>query len=275
MRSPRFRRRVKTNYHTHTTWCDGADTPRAMALSAIDKGFTELGFSSHAMFPRNEVPWELTTETIEPYFSDIRALAAELTPSLRILCGVEAEFVPGAASPDRAVYARFSPDYIIGSVHFVTAPDGFRVPVDDTVEAFFEGLRNHFGNSPEKFVREYFRLERQMVETCDFDVVAHPDLVRKFNSKFTWFDENAAWYAEELEHTANAIAASGKLTEINTGAICRGWLDEAYPSPRFRTALRRRGVRFILSSDAHSASAIDFAFDRYAGAESFTALQKA
>ena len=71
------------------------------------------------------------------------------------------------------------------------------------------------------------------------------------------------------ELTADAFAASGKLVEVNTGGISRGWIDDAYPSPFFRQLLRARGVRFILSSDAHSAAAIDCAFDRFGAAENY------
>ena len=36
------------NLHTHTTFCDGADTPEEMILTAIEKGFDSLGFSAHS-----------------------------------------------------------------------------------------------------------------------------------------------------------------------------------------------------------------------------------
>ncbi len=44
-------------------------------------------------------------------------------------------------------------------------------------------------------------------------------------------------------------------------------MDDAYPSSAFRDLLRARGVRFILSADAHSAEALDCAFDRFGAAE--------
>ena len=118
-------------------------------------------------------------------------------------------------------------------------------------------------------VRAYFSAAREMLAAGRFDVVGHPDLVRKFNARHPFFDEGAAWYRDELERTADAIAACGKPVEVNTGAIARGWLDDAYPSPAFRRLLRERGVRFVLSSDAHSAEALDCAFDRFATAEAF------
>ena len=48
-----------TNYHTHTIWCDGADSPEKVVLSAIEKGFSEIGFSSHAMLPGSLLDWAL------------------------------------------------------------------------------------------------------------------------------------------------------------------------------------------------------------------------
>ena len=108
-----------------------------------------------------------------------------------------------------------------------------------------------------------------MAAGCDFDVIGHPDLVRKFNGRLKSFDETAPWYEEELEKTAAAFAASGRLVEVNTGAIARGWMDDAYPSAAFRARLRAHGVKFILSADAHSVAALDCAFDRFADAESF------
>ena len=38
----------KRNYHTHTDFCDGQNTPEEMAEAAAKKGFTALGFSGHS-----------------------------------------------------------------------------------------------------------------------------------------------------------------------------------------------------------------------------------
>ena len=111
-----------------------------------------------------------------------------------------------------------------------------------------------------------------MVANFDFDVIGHLDLVRKFNVKHPYFDEKADWYREEIGKTAAEVAKSGKIAEVNTGAIARGWLDDAYPSKEFRQMLRERGVKFILSSDAHTAEGIDCAFDRFGEAEEYVQL---
>ena len=256
---------MKSNFHTHTTWCDGRNTTREMAEAAVAKGFDVLGFSSHAMLPQDDVDWVLTPEKAPRYAAEVRSLAEEYRGRLRILCGVEADYVPGGAEPSRAAYASVSPDYMIGSVHFVRAADGALVPVDHSPALLADGIRDHFGGDAAAFVSAYFAEVRDSL-AFDFDIVGHPDIVRKFNAKHPYFDESAEWYREELERTADAITASGKIVEVNTGAISRGWLDDAYPSPAFRALLRERGVRFVLSSDAHSVDGLDCAFDRF-GAE--------
>ena len=259
---------MKTNFHTHTKWCDGKNTPEEMIEAAIEKGFSILGFSSHAMLPESECG-TLSCATAPEYAREIRRLADRYANRIRIRCGIEADFIPGYTTPDRQAYASIRPDYVLGSIHFVLAPDGARVPVDHTPELLTEGIDRHFSGDARAFVKAYFAAERDMATTCRFDVVGHPDLVRKFNGKLHYFDEAADWYIEELRATADAIAASGKLTEVNTGAISRGWMDDAYPSASFREMLRARGVRFILSSDAHAADALDCAFDRFTATEDY------
>ena len=261
---------MKTNYHTHSTWCDGKDSVADMARAAADLGFVELGFSSHARFPDGRgTTFEVPPAKWTAYQADVLAAAARHAPRMRVFCGVEADYIPGLASPDRAVYAAAAPDYVIGSVHWVPAADGAVVPVDSSPDSFAAGLRDHFGGDGPAFVREYFRLQRDMLATCRFDLLAHPDLVRKFNAKHPWFDETAPWYLGELEATADAVARAGVPVEVNTGAISRGWLDDAYPSKPFRDLLRARGVSFVLSSDAHSTTGLDCAFDRFGSCEAF------
>lgn len=252
---------MKTNYHTHSTWCDGKDSPETLVLAAIEKNFDEIGFSSHSMLPADLFDWTVTRAKFPSYLCEIRSLAAKYSGRIKVLCGIEADFIPGTSFPDRKYYPGV--DYIIGSVHFVKAPDGALTCVDKSPESFERDIREHYSGSAEAFVRAYFAAEREMVASCDFDIVGHPDLVRKFNSGARFFDETSSWYKEEISRTADAIAASGKNVEINTGAISRGWMDDAYPSKELLGLLKARNVPLILSSDAHSADALDCAFERF------------
>lgn len=255
-----------SNYHTHTTWCDGKSTAREMVEAAIAAGFRELGFSSHAMFPFSPEGY-LPPDCAQDYAREIESLKAEFAGRISVRLGIEADFVKGLAAPEKSVYAKLGVEYVIGSIHFVMPSRGRSlddaVMVDMSPESLREGIARAYGGDAKAYIRDYFAQEREMVLSCDFDIVGHPDLVRKFNGRMNLFNEGDDWYLGEIEATADAIAKSGKIAEINTGAISRGWMDDAYPSSTFRSLLEARGVKMILSSDAHSANAIACAFDRF------------
>ena len=42
---------IKSNLHTHSTFCDGKSTLEENVLAAIQKGMKVLGFTSHSMYP--------------------------------------------------------------------------------------------------------------------------------------------------------------------------------------------------------------------------------
>lgn len=257
---------MKANLHTHSTWCDGKNSVPEMIEAAIARGFGLLGFSSHSALPIREESGSLFGTRLDAYAADVRKNAEKYKNQIKVLCGIEADFIPGMTTPDRSRYDRIKPDYVIGSIHYVVKPISrpVRVAVDHTPEILAEGIKRHFRGDARLYLEYYFAQLRDMVTKCDFDIVGHADLPRKFNDKLHYFDENDAWYVAELERTADVIAMSGKIVEINTGGISRGWIDDAYPSAAFRTMLRERGVKFILSSDAHSVEGIDCAFDRFA-----------
>ena len=39
---------IKSNLHTHTTFCDGKNTPEDVVKEAMERGFDIIGFSAHA-----------------------------------------------------------------------------------------------------------------------------------------------------------------------------------------------------------------------------------
>ena len=54
------------NLHTHSTFCDGKNTPREMIEAAIALGFNSLGFSGHAP-PAQSTDWEISKSKVEAY----------------------------------------------------------------------------------------------------------------------------------------------------------------------------------------------------------------
>lgn len=100
-----------------------------------------------------------------------------------------------------------------------------------------------------------------MLRKGDFTIIGHPDLIRKTNCKTHFFNEEDMWYKRELKATAKEIAHAGVISEINTGAIARGYMNDMYPSSYFLSLLHDAGVPVTINSDAHTTGGLDCAFD--------------
>jgi len=266
----------KTNYHTHSNFCDGKQSLAEMAQTAFTKGIKILGFSAHTALPFASF-WHMDTRKYSEYFLAVANLKKEYKGRMEILAGVEADYLPPVSYCDKLAYIDFRPDYIIGSVHYLVAngqniaiqkplqgsPRGC-FTVDGPAEEFYNGVEKYFGGNAQKAIQTYFSLEREMMLSCDFDIVAHIDLVRKRNGELGFFDENDSWYRRELKETAKVAGQSGKVVEINTGGMKRVGLKTPYPSPDFLSLLCAQGVPITINSDCHHADDITDHFARVA-----------
>ena len=107
------------NYHTHTTLCDGSDTPEAVAAEADRLGIKHLGFSGH-MDPDIHMAWP-------DYVKAISALKEQYQGRMDILMGVELDNLYDPACCPGA-------EYIIGSTHFLDVETPLPMSVDNTPE---------------------------------------------------------------------------------------------------------------------------------------------
>ena len=250
---------IKSNLHTHSTFCDGKNTPEENVISAIQKGLKVLGFTSHSMYPF----WSDTymqPENFASYCEEIHRLQKKYEAEIKIRLAFEADFIPGVSVPRHENYSAFNPDYLIGSIHFIFQRDGV-FAVDNNPETLQEGAKKYYNGDFKGLIGDYFAIQKEMLEKGDFEILGHPDLVRKFNEKFPLFDENENWYKEYLKDFAKALSKKGIASEINTGAISRGWLTKPYPSEYFLSLLHEAKVPIALNADAHSAENLDCAFD--------------
>ena len=255
-----------TNYHTHSVFCDGQSTLEEIVAAAKAQKLSVLGFSSHMAWPFC-IDCQIAPNDCASYFNAVRELAQKEAPALEILAGTEAEYISGITSPDKALYAQFKPDFIIGSVHYIFSDIRQKHPVpeffavDQGAEDVQKGIDRFFNGDAKKAVQTYFALERDMIRNCDFDIIGHADLVRKRNGVLRLFDENESWYRRELKETAKTIAHSGKVTEINTGGMSRAGMTSPYPSADFLSLLKSYDAPIMLNSDSHKSTTLT---DRFA-----------
>lgn len=252
----------KTNFHTHSVYCDGKDTLEEMVDAALAKNFKTLGFSGHCMFP-SEDETQIQLDEIDEYCAKIRLLKEKNAGKIRLLLGFEGEYVPGISEPTFENYKQFNPDYLIGSVHYLLTEKGIMI-VDGSKDEVSEALKNVFGGDGKKAVCEYFNAQREMLRLRtnekDFQILGHPDLIRKQNANLNFFDETESWYKSELDETVKEIKRAEVIVEINTGSIARGYMKTPYPTMDFLQRLKENNIPVTINSDCHNKDFIDFYF---------------
>lgn len=227
------------DYHVHTRFSDGDDEIDACVERALELGLPELGFSEHVSPACVEDESCCSRDRLGEYVAAVHAAAARY-PRLRLLCGVEADYVPEAAGETLALLAAYPFDYALCSVHFV---DGFCIDESRYLED--DGWRD-----VEHLWRRYYETLAEAVRSGAFDVVAHFDLPKKWGSRPTT-DLSAL-----EDDVLRAVAAAGVAVEINTSGLDRHPVGEPYPSLSLLRRARAAGISLTFGSDAHCAAEV-------------------
>ncbi len=242
----------RQDLHTHTTFCDGKNTPEEMVRAAIDRGLRRIGFSGHAPMCF-DTDWCMTPEGVAQYRAEIEALRHEYGSQIDILCGMEQDLY---AAP-----LTYSWDYIIGSVHYIKVGEQYAA-VDESADVLASACREWFDGDYIAMAEHYFRSVEALADLKP-TVIGHIDLIAKFNRNGTLFDENDERYLAAAYRAVDALLPTGAVFEINTGAIARGYRQEPYPAKPILDYIKNRGGRLMLTGDAHSMGMLCYAFEQW------------
>ncbi len=213
--------KLKANYHTHTTFCDGSDAPEAVVQAALRKGFTHLGFSGH-MDPGVSMDYAAYAQEISRLQSDYRdqidiLRGAELDNVYDPSCVAGAEVhssagvVLSAVQKDRTLsdapsvhsgeaFRAPGAEYTIGSTHFVPVPgssvwstpaafgthrEGSEnwdlIGVDGDIGLLHDQCRQYYGGDFYALSADYYRFEAMVAARLHPTFIGHFDLITRFN----------------------------------------------------------------------------------------------
>lgn len=241
------------NLHAHCTFDDGRNTPEEMVRASLEAGLGSVGLSLHSPLPF-ESAWAAAQEAVPAFLKEMRRLRDAYAEKIGVYAGIEWDVLSPAE--DLPLF-----DYVIGSVHHL--PVGDRYPtVDDSEQTTMAFLERHFGQDADAAAQMYYgELEKVTLEP-ETDIVGHFDLLTKFNERRCFFDEESPAYRRAALRAMEALVAAGKIFEVNTGAISRGYRSTPYPSRAMLCALARMGGRVTLSADAHDVRAVATHFEQ-------------
>ncbi len=228
---------MPADYHTHTPLCRHAEgEPEAYIDAAIAAGLTEYGISDHApALPEPFDDWRMFEAELPEYFQWIERAKARASGRIPIRSGMECDWLRGCGEWIADLASRHEWDYLIGSVHYLGDWD-FDNP---------KWLGRWAESDVEQVWSHYWKTYAEMAEAGIFDIMGHPDLVKKF--AFTPGGDLDRFY----EPVIDAIASSGSVIELNTA----GWhkpCAEQYPASRFLELACSAGIGLVISSDSHS-----------------------
>lgn len=238
------------NLHSHTSFCDGRNTPEEMARAAVELRMDALGFSGHGP-SRAPDDAAMAAERVPAYREAVLRVREEYAGRLDVFLGIERDWF---WAPDGGDW-----DYVIGSVHYVEK-DGAWLGVDHSEKVFLENVERYCGGDFYAFAEDYYRLVGEVPERTGCRIVGHFDLITKFNEGDRLFDTGHPRYVKAALDALDRLAGKDVICEINTGAMSRGYRSAPYPAPALLRAMRERNIPICITGDSHSASALLHAF---------------
>ncbi len=237
-----------SNLHTHSTFCDGKDSPEEIIKFAIERGFDSLGFSSH-MYTGFDVRYCMVD--ILSYIGEINLLKEKYKNQIQIYCGIEEDAFQYC---DRKYF-----DYIIGSSHYICR-HGKYFPVDSTYGYFLKCLEL-FNNNPIELAENYFQEFCKYILDRKPDIIGHFDYLTKFEEKYQSVYLTNEQYLKLSKKYLRLAAQSECIFEVNTGAIARGFRTSPYPQEYLLYELNKLGGKVTITSDCHDMKKLDCNFN--------------
>ena len=173
---------IRSNYHTHSYFCDGKEAPEEYVRKAIELGFSALGFSSHAPVPF-ENNYSISPGKLKAYCAEIERLKIKYENEISIFLALEADFIPKQTYDFSYFREVCSLDYCIGSIHFVAHPQSGELWFIDggKQEKWDQGLKEVFGGDIHVGVKAFYQQSMQMIEEQDPEIIGHFDKIKMHN----------------------------------------------------------------------------------------------
>ena len=244
----------RVDCHTHSAYSGhGSGSVADMVRRAEDLGLSTFAQTEHLVLPDGMDPLfetSMSSQTMKRYVDELheqRERLAHAGSGMQLLCGIEADWLPGRTAELERLCAPF--DYVLGSVHFID-----NRPIDDSRDL---SVWDDYGI--DGLWRAYFESWLDMAaHPGPIMCFAHPDLPKKYG----WHPSfDAREYNYEM---AQAVARSGRMVEVNTAGL-RKDAHEMYPALEMLRSFRDAGGECTIGRDAHAPQDVAANFDDAVG----------
>lgn len=252
---------IQSDYHIHSTYCDGKASVLEMAQAAEKAGLKSIGFTSHLplKYPND---WTMSTEAISNYLLEIKNTQDAFEGIMAIFTGMEIDYYldsKGVSNLAKEIMPKL--DFFIGSIHTMGCfSDGTGADIDYTLEIFTQGLQKIYGGNIQKLVKDYYGGIADMAIQYKPDIIGHFDLIKKNNAHGRFFNESDLWYRETWMDALKVIQKTDCIVEVNTGGMMRYGKGMLYPAIPMLIEILKMGIPITINADSHQVEGICYAY---------------
>jgi histidinol-phosphatase (PHP family) len=230
----------------------------------IAKEFSWVGITEHTpaisdelLYPDQRVAGltpEFLLNRFADYMKECRRLQKKYSSEIKIFAAMEIETYSGYQEFIPYLIARFQPDYIVGSVHFVgdMGFDYSKEQYDQTVEA---------AGGMEPLYCQYFDQQYEMIKLLKPSVVGHFDLIRIFDPAY----KKRILQPEimnRIKRNLQLISELDLIMDFNLRSLLKG-ADEPYITRVILEKALELGISIVPGDDSHGLSSIGVNMEKW------------
>lgn len=239
---------IKQNLHTHSQYDDGKDAIDEIVQKAQERGFTILGFSGHGYYAKDDS--SMTPEKTKQYIQDVRQAQQQAPNGLKIYLGIEEDSMAPIENVEDF-------DYVIGSVHYLEH-NGKIYPIDYSQEQFDEMLKEGYQNDINALAKDYYLAIERQAQNPNIQIIGHLDLIAKYNEDQTYYCFDDPKILSYAKVAIEQLVKAGKIFEMNSGAMARGYRNSPYPSIELLKLIYEANGKILINTDCHHKEYLDY-----------------
>lgn len=245
-------------------FCNHAtDSLEEIIIEYIRKGYTWVGITEHTPAISHELLYpgqiaagltpEFLLERFGKYMVECRRLQKKYQDRIAVIPAMEIETYSGYEEFVPHLIEKFSPDYIVGSVHFV-ADLGF-----DYSQEQYDATVKHVGGFEAMYL-QYFDIQYEMMKLLKPSVVGHFDLIRIFDPNYRkHLALPAVW--KSIVRNLELIKELDLIMDFNMRALLKG-ADEPYISEPILQLAKELEIAVVPGDDSHGVKDVGRNVDR-------------
>ena len=253
------------DYHMHTPRCNHAiGTINEYAEAALLVGLKEIGMSDHSPMPDHFDEWRMDESELGSYIEEVNGAKQRFDGRLDVKLGLEADYFPCTEDYMKKLLDAHAWDYVIGSVHYLgvlSSKWGFDNPDD---------MSGWDVRDVEDAYCEYFDMVAASARSGLFDIIGHPDLIKKFGHRPALDSRRVA---EAEEAMLQAVKEADVALEVSSAGL-RKPVAEVYPHGRIIARAAELNIPVSFGSDAHAPGEVGHAMDDCLGMLAMCGVQE-